>query len=561
MKYLFYHFKLAVTPKTTLEKPVEIITSEIILPNLNILPEEVQEISPCELSPTMEPEIREKDSESVKSLKFSEIQLDGSKTNAVAHFSSFQSANEVDNTSWQFNSVLLRETHITSNTAQAEPITADFQVPDILKPTASLNKIEMDDDFTDFQIGSFNGVSKETTNIETKVDSGIQKFDGAEDDDFTDFQSTISTSVKEEPAISILEPTKCSILQPITSVNASTSINWPDPGVTVDLHSFEFNYKAKFNEENVTAPNVKLNNAVEVEPKEPIKTNNVGLGKVGDDDEWSDFVSNQEPVVKTSPSKLIPSRYVNRKTFFLAYLCCFINFLRTLTPELQLSVPRLNQMRIPKKPAPTITQQTFFQMEASSSKRQEPLVQSSVHKFDTYPLNPLQPSLISNQFAAHFQQPFMNYNASPMMMPETNKANNSMVHNLNYSTNFNAPQVKATNNVEDVDDEWSDFISSQPAPFNGSSDISQSKLNYDWNKPPQFTSWSTSSAPNIITNPVSFDSFQSYNHPAQTDLLKNRTSTKKTPNVVIQPNSRPIPSISSVPDLEFIGTKSKTWKK
>ncbi|KAF5292934.1 hypothetical protein FQA39_LY13814 [Lamprigera yunnana] len=118
--------------------------------------------------------------------------------------------------------------------------------------------------------------------------------------------------------------------------------------------------------------------------------------------------------------------------------------------------------------------------------------------------------------------------------------------------------------TEEVEDEWSDFVSSQPLTVPEShsqrSRPSIPKLNLDWNGPPQFTSWSASMTPNIITNPVSFESFQGF-LPLDADLLKKRTHNKKNPGVVIQPKKSTVSSIATVPDLEFIAPKNRTWKK
>lgn len=172
----------------------------------------------------------------------------------------------------------------------------------------------------------------------------------------------------------------------------------------------------------------------------------------------------------------------------------------------------------------------------------------------TYPQNGFQPSLISTQFASFgCSNAGINYN-EPLTEIGLNKQprHDSQLGTIKVSS-YIAPRVASQ---EENDEEWTDFVSSQPAASvisNGVHKHTVPKPNFDWNGPPQFTSWSTSVTPNIITNPASFDSFQSFSgHSSDLSRTKPRKSTQ-------QKNS--IASISTLPDLEFIAPKNKTWKK
>lgn len=232
-------------------------------------------------------------------------------------------------------------------------------------------------------------------------------------------------------------------------------------------------------------------------------------------------------------------------------------------------IPQLNQIPLPKRAVPVITQQGLIQTKPAADHLVLPSVQPKKKTCSqtSQPQNSFQPSLISNQFAAQFGQGLTCRDTQQNRSQQTNVE--QIVNSLqDFSNSSRFPTVPIpSDNVDELDDEWTDFVSSQPIsaatilPSNGFHKNSPPKINFDWNRPPQYTNWPTTVTPNIITNPVSFDSFQSYPAQTQTDILKNKTHSKKNPNIVIQPRKSTIPSISSVPDLEFIAPKSRTWKK
>ncbi|XP_063932663.1 aftiphilin isoform X2 [Zophobas morio] len=192
---------------------------------------------------------------------------------------------------------------------------------------------------------------------------------------------------------------------------------------------------------------------------------------------------------------------------------------RTATPDLPLSVLNLNNVQAPKQPIPVITPSGLVQTKLSSNMTLQPksVVQTSVQpSMFRPPTTQFQPSIISNQFAANFASG----NSTTM-----------------------APPTKSQS--QDDDDDWSDFVSSQPPPpsqMNGY----QQKTSFSQGKAPQIN-W-TNATTNIIMNPTHFETFQSYAPPQN-----KKVSPMSARNV--------IPSISAIPDLDFIAPKNRTSKK
>ncbi|KAK5649098.1 hypothetical protein RI129_003990 [Pyrocoelia pectoralis] len=368
-------------------------------------------------------------------------------------FHCFQSVKAEERTfdTWPMS---LRETHI-SNVKLDDP---SWLKPTILTPELPRRELQNEDEFANFQSGNFDSIQdtkvvpepriiqeskSDPTTLDTlepcksqmalttteplnnsvlELEPKLPDVQVDDDDEFTEFQSTSCVTPAEPPPIiseslqpEILQPVKVESVQPSA---APTTINWPDPGITED----------DFQRFSLYKPNI----------KETVVENE----KRVEDDDWSDFVSNQ--------------------------------------------TAQMNNLHI------------------------------------TQPVqNGFQTSLVSNQYVVFASKP------------------------------------------DEVEDEWSDFVSSEPHPeppiFNRPPRTSLPKLNLDWNGPPQFSSWSASIAPNIIANPTSFESFQGFTS-FDGDLLKNRIANKKTPNMV-QPKKNTVPSISTIPDLEFIAPKNRTWKK
>lgn len=345
----------------------------------------------------------------------------------------------------------LRETHI-SNSKIDEPswLKPTILTPDLpRKEVITTREFEVEEDeFTDFQTGNIQQTPiPEMQELKIEQESKVKNHSLNTVEKLSEHQSTLQPT---ESLSIIPEPLQPSILQPMKVENTPAAINWPNPGVTdEELHRFDMFFKP-------TTSNTISNSKVSSE--------------VAEEDDWSDFISNQT----TQPS-------TNQGNMHVAT--------RKEVPD----------ARCPKKEQVLV----------------KPAVPFSQNGFTT--------SFVSNQYVV-----------------------------LNH----------IPTKTDDAEDEWSDFVSSQPPPESPSRVPKPSipKLNLDWNGPPQFTSWSASITPNIITNPVSFESFQSFAS-LDTDLLKNRTTNKRNPSVVIQPKKNTVPSISTIPDLEFIAPKNRTWKK
>jgi hypothetical protein len=206
-----------------------------------------------------------------------------------------------------------------------------------------------------------------------------------------------------------------------------------------------------------------------------------------EDEEWSDFVSVTNSV---KPNQGLPER--------------------TSTPDLPLSVLNLNHVQAPKQPIPVITPSGLVQTKLSSNltRQSKSVVQTSVQpNMFRPPTSQFHPSIISNQYAAN------------------------MFAGASQSS-------KASPSPADDDDDWSDFVSSQPPPqVNG---YQQKPMQ---GRAPQ-ANWANATT-NIIMNPTHFESFQSYGPP------QNKKVTSRNA----------IPSISAMPDLDFIAPKNRTSKK
>lgn len=316
----------------------------------------------------------------------------------------------------------LRETHISTQ-IDPEP---GWLKPTILTPVMPRKDIEetaKEEEFSDFQMGVVEVKKHET--------------------EFQALPSIIGANVQKFAFETALEPLKPTILQPEVVNKAPAQINWPDPGLS---------------EEQLAHIELSISNL----KTEPQKTPKTAPEQVEDDD-WSEFVSNQDVKLK-SPLK------------------------RTATPELQLCIPQLSQIQPPKQPIPVITPHGLIQTKIPSN---------SYHKINrnNYPvLKPLQnqptdgyqPSIISNQFAKQ--------------------------------TSYVLPSYQ--NSSTGDDDDWTDFISSQPPP----------PTNGLKNK---------SITPNIITNPH----FEQNNAYKPNSVLRNGVNTRLA-NI-------------SLPELDFVAPNTK----
>lgn len=321
-----YFFLLPVTPKQGEEhtiKTEDFKSNEKSAATKNLQDTDANSTNDTELAFVLQSEANNtvlglhSDGGSVKSLQLNDTHLEETPTKPESEsddFSSFQSISrnneESSNySSWPFNPVMLRETHISSNhsDAKSEKLAAGPDEPGWLKPTIltpdlprKANVTEEvqteEDEFSDFQ-------TSYADNLNVKCETDVK---GSTDNDgeFTDFQSTLPETATKyvstnqaslQPSPAILEPLKPIVVQSVIP----TSINWPDPGITDDdLIRIELNYK----------PHSSTNCELPVENSMGENKNNTlypGNSKSkgeaentndDDDDDWSDFISNQEPV-------------------------------------------------------------------------------------------------------------------------------------------------------------------------------------------------------------------------------------------------------------------------
>lgn len=172
--------------------------------------------------------------------------------------------------------------------------------------------------------------------------------------------------------------------------------------------------------------------------------------KSSDDDEWTDFVSVQQP-----PSPLHKFTHPDR----------------TSSPDLPLSVLNLSSIQSPKKPIPVITPQGIVQTKLSSNNQQNAM----------------------QSFQPHF---------------------NSRLNGANQTD----------------DDDWSDFVSS-PAVSNGTT------------------------TPNNTFKPTTSSNYLNYwpNSQNATDtILKSKRLMNGNVKIAVQSKKNTVPSISSLPDLDFV---------
>lgn len=330
------------------------------------------------------------------------------------------------------------------------------------------------------------------------------------DDDFDDFKSVVSNEASITPQLQCLQPLPAEPLKPIVVHTSSTQlpakIEWPEPGLTEDdIHTIELTY--------VKQPQVP-ETETKKEEKPPESNKNFSKKPSVEDDDWTDFISHKET------SKGSPERVHN---------------------NLQLSVFNLGNIQPIKPPVPVITPQGLIQTKLSSSGTISPLMSSPVHshrpqqkQLTAKPPDDYQPSIISQQFSRQF---FDNTNQNHL-------ASNVSLSNYNlhpsfghHSDSFVVPSAKQhnTNNSSTCDDDdWTDFISSQPVPV------------------PNVEQQSLSFTPNIIANPNRYDPLREFR--LNGDVLNSSGSRKVT-----QKSS--VPSVATLPDLDFVIAKNRTFNK
>lgn len=324
-----------------------------------------------------------------------------------------------------------------------------------------------------------------------------------EEDDFGDFCMSLPVTEKDSketvtPQLQCLQPTPAEPLKPVvvhTTASATlqipAKIEWPEPGITEDdIQTIELTY--------VKQSPVK---------KTQIKDENVSKKSTIEDDDWTDFISHKE--TKTSPEKM--------------------------QNNLQLSVFNLENIQPIKPPVPVITPQGLIQTKLSSSGTINPLTNSPVHshrpqqkQLTVKPPDGYQPSIISQQFLDSTNQNHSTANIS--------LSNYNLHPSYGHSDSFCLSSAKRSTNSSSSacdDDDWTDFISSQPVP-------QQQSLSF---------------TPNIIANPNRYDPLREFR--LNGDVLSSSGSSNGNKKVT----KSSVPNITNLPDLDFVITKNRTFTK
>lgn len=305
------------------------------------------------------------------------------------------------------------------------------------------------------------------------------------EDDFDDFQMSLPVAIEKEVEFdkfqSVTKPQQC--LQPLPAeplkpvvvhANAPAKIEWPAPGLSEDdIQSIEFTYTKQ---------------PMEAKQEEKNKKHSV------EDDDWTDFISHKE-TVKTSPERV--------------------------QNNLQLSVFNLGNIQPIKPPVPVITPQGLIQTKLSSTGTISPLMSSPVHKkqLSVRPPDGYQPSVISRQFMDNTNQNCSAANSAVSL-------NNYNLHPSPYNHN-DSLFVPSANTSKCDEDDWTDFISSQP--------VEQQSVSF---------------TPNIIANPNRYDPLREFRLNGSV-LNNSKKSTYKGS----------VPSVTTLPDLDFVITKNRTFAK
>ncbi|GJQ76377.1 hypothetical protein Trydic_g2095 [Trypoxylus dichotomus] len=523
------------------------------------------------------------DNESVKSLQLTTDTIQDSEeitnkpdlaTTTCEHefdeFTSYQSQKPTDYLQWSNTTLLLRETHISTERISEEPQQT---------PGTSKKVNEIDDEFTDFQMSLPDPFKVEKEQSKNKTISN----------EFGVF----NTGSILQP---VLEPLKPTIVSSNNNAQIATQINWPDPGITDDeILNIELSYsrkdvpsleETKIQEGGVEVPhniitqpiqecsnkpihpcsfpvlksankhnstgnthadyqklkeNSNIMDSKQTKPSgvlsttkksiEPVPISNTS-GRIQDEEDWSDFVCNPEPMKPVLQPKIIGSEKLQK-------------------PELRLSVPHLSQLQQPKKPIPVITPQGLIQTRIPSNisnlsnlnVQQPPYVfqRNQAATRDTF-----RPSIISHQYQNHM-------NGSSFRKTANGFYNGLIPQQVNQA--LPTPNIGKLNSTSD-DDDWTDFISSppvQPAKKHGANIpmANASRTNVINN--------STVTIPNIIANPVHINYGM---HPNKSNFgAYTRTVRKPSNSVNLGSQATTIPSISALPDLDFIAPKNKTFTK
>ncbi|XP_018334132.1 uncharacterized protein LOC108743169 [Agrilus planipennis] len=498
------------------------------------------------------------DDTSVKSLNFNEINADYDSlaqiNKSTPHLGEDDFGEFEGFTSDQYSvkEIPLRETYISNQipisleNAKNSPVQTDndleFSCWVEVKKSESLSNAHPEgpqdtiDDFDDFQASS-------PPKQETKSVPFLHQFHASQNNEFHPTRNIVPPRSSTLP-LETLIPTQVNSnynsltpLQPIpacSNIQVPPKIEWPEPGISgQDLDDIELSYKPKHFEEkeqdNENRPKQSAVIGTSIKEKE---------AATEEDDDWSDFISsenasNNSETTKTSPMFGLPDKP---------------------KAELQLSISQLNQIQPPKKPTPVITHQGLYmsggyQSPSSIAMQMTPIPIQSRPLRQTFP-NPrptntdFQPSLISNQYAKQVETLTFGHHY--------NMHSGIGLRQQTFAPITPTTALNVDGSVND-DEEWSDFVSSRPVAPPDPLPSSNGWGIRDIRAP----NWpATNITPNIITNPVAFDSF--HNYPTAGTKSKDEGNGK-----IGGVNATPFVSAvtTSVPELDFVVPKSRTWKK
>ncbi|KAK9869130.1 hypothetical protein WA026_002885 [Henosepilachna vigintioctopunctata] len=362
-----------------------------------------------------------------------------------------------------------------------------------------------------------------------------------QDEEFTDFHSSLPTEFNPSPAskVSFLEPLKPAVLQPVP-VNPVAKIEWPEPGLDEDEVSRIVAGCLQRKSETETEVISKDRPAFVKENKDISKvteTQNYNSGN--DDEEWSDFVSVKEHVKS-----------------------------RTATPDLPLSVFNLGNIQPVKAPTPVLTPNGLICSPVKNSLPNMSVPKSNINLQKNIQHHPQKhPFITSQAFDALYQYPTKNIglvnnsfcdaprqitNPSYTHCKDQNTnifdtyfdTTTPNVSNIGYASQqnetsygkFQSSYLSTTKNSED-DEEWGDFVSATSTipPYNSNPN-------------------SMHTATRIITNPSHF--MGAFNKNVSSDQYSS--SNKST---MVRQERRNIPSISALPDLDFVSPRRRDTKK
>ncbi|XP_022911774.1 putative uncharacterized protein DDB_G0282499 isoform X2 [Onthophagus taurus] len=427
------------------------------------------------------------DNESVKSLQLitdTEIRSETNVSNQnVEDFDDFIGGQSSSSTSfaWQ-KTIPLKETYISTDLIESKT------TPDVLTKNILTNTIE-----NDFEIMNVETLDVRKSLEVNKINENISIIN--EDDEFTDFQmslpeKTINVAVIEERKTSlenILQPIRASseILKPETkTVSEQPVILWPDPGVTSDeLLHIELSYSRKNACDNVVVENNAVTlNLNDSGSKENIESNQKNVIVNGNFDFNTKNVVNNENSVSKDPKNIKQSE----KTCLDDEWTDFVSNQEPLKPSFQqLSVPQLSQLQPPKQPIPVITPMGLIQTKIPSNTTSlRPHQQQHSQILSSHKNVHQQPLTISQQYQNHLNGPIFPKLAQNIYLP-----NHFQPAKLNLEPYQSFGDKTATND----DDDWTEFVSSAPV---------QQQQFHDVGKIQQRNGGFT---PNIITNPGHFD--------------------------------------------------------